>query len=67
MTDWKPNLRRLDSITDVPYCVDQRRITDFFSEPADEYFDQLGIILMGVFPNALAQLRAREDTATVFP
>ena len=54
---------RIDRVAHVANGMNQRRITDLSSEPANEYFDQLGIILMRVFPNALAQLGARENTA----
>jgi hypothetical protein len=43
--------------------VNQRRITDLFSQPTDEHFDQLRVVLMRVFPNAFGQLRSRKDAA----
>src|SRR5947207_14741437 len=54
---------RSDRITDVAHSVNQRRITNLFSQPADENFDQLRVVLMRVFPNAFAKLRAWEDAA----
>ena len=54
---------RSDRISDVPHGVNQRRITNLFSQPADEDFDELRIVLMRVFPNALTQLRACENAA----
>ena len=53
----------VDRITNVTHGVNQRRITDLSSQPADEHFDQLGIVFVWVFPNTFAQLGAREDTA----
>ncbi len=43
--------------------MNQRRITDLSSESADENFDELRVVLMRVFPNALAEFRVRENTA----
>jgi len=61
---WTRNLiSRSDRIPNVANGVDQRRITDLFSEPAYEDFDQLCIVFMRVLPHAFAKLCAREDTA----
>jgi len=43
--------------------VNQRRFAKFPSEPTNEHFNQLGIVFVGVFPNAFAQLRPREHAA----
>jgi len=56
-------ISRSDRIANVAHGVNQRGIADLFSEPADENFDQLCIVLMRVFPNSLAQLRARKNAA----
>ena len=56
----------VNRITNMTHGVNQRRITDLSSQPADEYFDQLCIVLVRVFPNTFAQLGARED-ATRLP
>ena len=56
-------LARIDRIADVADGVNQRRIADFFPQPANEHFDELRIVLMGMFPNALAEFRAGEDAA----
>jgi hypothetical protein len=54
---------RVDGITNVTDGMNQRRITDLSSQPANEDFDQLCIVFVWVFPNTFAQLGAREDTA----
>jgi hypothetical protein len=48
---------------DCALSVNERRIADPLSQAPDENFHQLGVILVRVFPNALAQFRARENTA----
>src|SRR4029077_13030090 len=48
-------------VANVADGVNQRRITDLSSQPEDENLDQLRIVLVRVFPNALAQLGAREN------
>jgi len=53
----------VNRVTNVTHSVNQGRITDLSSQPADEDFDQLRIVLVRVFPNAFAQLGAREDAS----
>ena len=52
----------VDRITNVTHGVNQRRITDLSSQPADEHFDQFCIVFVWMFPNTFAQLGTREDT-----
>ena len=52
----------VDRITNMTHGVNQRRITDLSSQPADEYFDQFCVVVVRVFLNTFAQLSAREDT-----
>ena len=52
-----------DRIADVPNRVNQRRFTEFFSEPTNEDLNQLGIVFMRVLPHAFAQFRACEHAA----
>src|SRR5262245_55963800 len=54
---WLPN-----RIAHVAYRLNQRRITNFLSEPANENFYKLGVIFMCVLPHALAEFRASEYT-----
>ena len=59
----RPNFQSADRITNVTHGVNQRRITNFSSQPSDENLDQLRVVFVCVFPDAFAKLRAREDTA----
>jgi hypothetical protein len=52
----------VNRITNMTHGVNQRRITDLSSQPANEDFDQLRIVLVRMFPNTFAQFGAREDT-----
>ena len=56
-------LAGIDRIADVAYGVNQRRITELFSQPTDEHFDQLRVVFMRVFPNAFAQFCSRKGAA----
>ena len=51
----------VNRITNMTRGVNKRRIADLSSQPADEDFDQLRIVLVRVFPNMFAQFGARED------
>src|SRR5206468_6262204 len=52
-----------NGISDVANRVDQRGFAQLFSQSTNEHFNQLGVVFVCVFPDALAQLRAREDAA----
>jgi hypothetical protein len=47
-------LARIDRISYVAHGVNQQRITNLFSQPADENLDQLRVVSVRVFPNAFA-------------
>src|SRR4029450_11270543 len=58
--------RRVNGVTHVPDGMNQRRITYFSSQSADEYFHELRVVFVRMFPNLLTQLGPREN-ATGLP
>src|ERR1041385_3903672 len=53
----------LNRITDVANRVNQWRFAEFLAQPTNEHLNQLGIVLVLVFPNAFTKLCAREHAA----
>ena len=45
---------RIDCIAHMADGVNQWGISDFFPQPSNENFDELGVVFMGVFPDAFA-------------
>src|ERR1700732_2469776 len=49
-------------VSNMAHGVNQWRITDFFSQTADEDFHQFGVVFMGMLPNAFSYFGPREYT-----
>src|SRR5450432_661871 len=52
-----------DGVTQMSYCVDERRRVNLLAQPADEDLHQFHVVLVFALPDALAQFGAREDAA----
>src|SRR5215468_10357939 len=52
-----------EGVTDVANGVNQRRVAELLSQSTNEHFNQLGVVFVCVFPDTLAQLRAREHAS----
>jgi hypothetical protein len=52
-----------NGIADVPHGLNQGRLANSFAQASDENLHEFGIVFVGMFPNAFAQLRAGKYSA----